>query len=208
MPAQNCPSMWDCRKPALGAFLFGVLAPYLIAYYHELHWLIDGARQGQTRCVVIAAVLMIYAVTGLWLVLSGIAPAVEEGGREFPLKRGWVGLAAIGGVGLFFGVHPWGAVWALFVNSAYIGLIAGGVTDLGLQLVGCVYWAGVRDGEADAVACELAKKPKPLPLPPDVEELLQDSEVRRAVLKVGSRHRRGAGFTLSGHTKNIMRHEP
>jgi hypothetical protein len=26
--------------------------------------------------------------------------------------------------------------------------------------------------------------------------------------KMGSRHRRGAGFTLSGHTKNIMRHEP
>jgi hypothetical protein len=25
---------------------------------------------------------------------------------------------------------------------------------------------------------------------------------------MGSRHRRGAGFTLSGHTKNIMRHEP
>jgi hypothetical protein len=25
---------------------------------------------------------------------------------------------------------------------------------------------------------------------------------------LGSRHRRGAGFTLSGHTKNIMRHEP
>jgi hypothetical protein len=24
----------------------------------------------------------------------------------------------------------------------------------------------------------------------------------------GSRHRRGAGFTLSGHTKNVMRHEP
>jgi hypothetical protein len=25
---------------------------------------------------------------------------------------------------------------------------------------------------------------------------------------LGSRHRRGAGFTLSGRTKNIMRHEP
>jgi antirestriction protein ArdC len=24
----------------------------------------------------------------------------------------------------------------------------------------------------------------------------------------GSRHRKGAGFTLSGHTKNVMRHEP
>ena len=28
------------------------------------------------------------------------------------------------------------------------------------------------------------------------------------VAVLGSRHRRGAGFTLSGHTKNIMRHEP
>jgi DNA invertase Pin-like site-specific DNA recombinase len=36
------------------------------------------------------------------------------------------------------------------------------------------------------------------------------ADVERDLIRTrtGSRHRRGAGFTLSGHTKNIMRHEP
>jgi hypothetical protein len=49
---------------------------------------------------------------------------------------------------------------------------------------------------------------RPLSPADDLDEILAWREERTVTRNLGSRHRKGAGFTLSRQTKNIMRHEP
>ena len=85
---------------------------------------------------------------GLWLTISGIRPALEEGDTA---SLWLISLAAIagGGAALSFGWHlpaPWGAFWSLGSDGLYVSAVVAGVVNVGLSVAARGYEAGYTAG--------------------------------------------------------------
>lgn len=148
----DCPVTCPCRRGALGIFLlagcawaalharillggdFGAWLNALLATPHILSPVFAG--------------WMVAVAAGLWLTVTGIHPALEEGDAAlFSLKT----LAAMAGsvAALSFGWYPladWGVAWGITNKGLYVALITAGAADIALALAAHAWQTGYNAG--------------------------------------------------------------
>jgi hypothetical protein len=113
---------------------FGILLARLLASPH----VVSPALAGWAVAVTVA----------LWVTLTGIRPALEEGdGALLSLKT--LAVTAAAAAALSFGWYPltdWGAVWAMTNKGVYVAVIAAGAADVALALAAHAWQAGYDTG--------------------------------------------------------------
>jgi hypothetical protein len=148
----ECPITCPCRRSVVGVFL---LTCCVWAALHSQVFLgsdfgILLARLLLTPHVVSPALAgwAVAAAVALWIALTGIRPALEEGdGALLSLKT----LAATvgGAAALSFGWYPLadlGAVWTMTNKGLYVAVIAAGAADIALALTAHARQAGYNAG--------------------------------------------------------------
>jgi len=210
----GCPPWCDCRRAVIG--VFGLA----LCVWTALH---SPALLGADFGTMIARLvfpphslppmLIAWAVAvagGLWLTITGIRPALEEGDDA----RSWMlSLAAVAGgaAALMLGWRWPGPFWSLASQGAESATLTAGIANIGLSLAARGYTAGFRAGlgrigassradpgwqaiidqqsttiamltaERDRLAHDLAQAG---PAARDLEEVLRFPDTRRALFKL------------------------
>jgi len=147
----DCPITCECRRSPAGVFVLAacawaaVFAPVMLGA--DFGAMLAGVFGAHVVALPLAAWALV-AGAGLWLTLSGIAPAIEEGDKAGPWP---LSLAAIGGgaVALACSWHlpaAWGPFWPLASEGIYVSAIAAGAANVGLSLAARGYEAGYTAG--------------------------------------------------------------
>lgn len=152
----GCPITCPCRRSAAGVFGLAlsiwsaVFAPSLLGA--NFGAMLAGLLFAPHVVALPLAGWGLAVGVGLWLTISGIAPAIEEGDEG----SSWlISLAAIGGgaAALGLGWHlpvAWGAFWSLGSEGLYVAAIAAGAANVGLSLAARGYEAGYIAGRVAA----------------------------------------------------------
>jgi hypothetical protein len=151
----ECPISCPCRRSGVGAFVLAACA--VIAFWWPVFVGSDFGRLVTDLLYAphhVSPALMVWGavvILGVWLAVSGIEPALEEGDAARWLPS--LVTIAISAVGLWRGWVPpadWGTIWPLAGDGLYISLITAGVTNLCLTAAARAWMVGfltARGGE-------------------------------------------------------------